>query len=200
MRFSKNSIDKATFTVQFPALSSFEQQEPFFYSLINAGVLTKKAFVFKIRRGSGGSLTLGTVDSAATYTPVTQAAYWSVSGKANNQAISGIIDSGTTLVVAPTSEAKTFFKSLGLKYTTSQGQTTATYNCNSPPSVSFTFGGKTINLGAATAYGTDSSGNCVLSVIGADVGSAGWIVGDPLFQEATITFDVANQRVGFSSA
>lgn len=191
--------DRLAQNLQFPALSSFEQQEPFFYSLINAGVLSQEAFVFKIRNG-GGSLTLGTADSAASYTPVTQAAYWSVNGKANSQSIAGIIDSGTTLIVAPTSEAETFFKSLGLSYTTSQGQTTATYNCNSPPSVSFTFGSKTINLGAATAYGTDNSGNCVLSVIGADVGSAGWIVGDPLFQEATITFDVANQRVGFSSA
>lgn len=179
----------------FPNLASFQQQEPYFYSLLNAGVLDQQAFIFALRT-SGSTLTLGAASDSATYVPVTDASYWSINAKINNQDISGIVDSGTTVIVAPTQEATTFFDSLGLQYFQQDGQYMATYDCNNPPGVSFHFGSKTVTLSDTVSYGT-YNGQCVLSVVGADVGSAGWIMGDSMMQATTVTFDVGNQQVGF---
>lgn len=77
----------------FPSLSSFQQQEPYFYSLVNAGVLDEPSFTMKLHQ-EGSTLTLGASDPAASWTPLTDASYWSVNGKINSQSISGIIDSG----------------------------------------------------------------------------------------------------------
>ncbi|KDN51399.1 acid protease [Tilletiaria anomala UBC 951] len=182
----------------FPSLASFQQRTPLFYSLINAGVLDEHAFIFRLSTGDS-TLTLGQTDSKVNFTPVTHAAYWSISGAINGKSINGIIDSGTTLIVAPTNEAQSLFDSLGLQSSSSSGQLTATYDCSKPPSVIFTFSGASIRLGKYTAYGTDDNGNCVLSIVGADIGSAGWIIGDPLFlSSGEVVFDVANKQVGFA--
>lgn len=72
------------------------------------------------------------------------------------------------------------------------------FDCSNPPSVSFTFGSKTITLSEeTTTFGSLGNNRCVLSVIGSDVGAQGWIIGDSLFQNTVVSFDVANQQVGF---
>lgn len=83
----------------FPSLSSFEQKEPFFFSLIKAGAVDKKAFTMKLRKDGGSSLTLGAADDGAEYVDLSEDSYWSVDAKVNDQDISGIVDSGTTLIV-----------------------------------------------------------------------------------------------------
>ncbi len=70
----------------FPVLASFRNAKPFFYSLIDSGAVKTKAFIFKLR-ATGSTLTLGARDPAATYVPVTQAAYWSVNGQVNGRKI-----------------------------------------------------------------------------------------------------------------
>ena len=75
-------------------------------------------------------------------------------------------------------------------------------SCDSPPTVSFKYNGKTITLSKTVAIyaETNISGVCVLSVVGADVGLNGyWISGDPLFRSSYIEFDRTNNRVGFAT-
>lgn len=84
----------------FPVLSTFQgAQKPWFYALAEAGVLDKKAFVFKLHKSMSSSLTLGATNSDATYSPVTDAAYWSIQGDINNEPIAAIIDSGTSAIM-----------------------------------------------------------------------------------------------------
>lgn len=166
----------------FPALCSFEQKTPFFQSLLKSGNLDQEGFTMKLRKEAGSSMELGTISQSATYVPVTEAAYWTVDGKINDQSISAIIDSGTTLIVAPPTEAKQLYRSLGLQTQESQGSVQATFDCSSPPDVSMTFGSKTINLGDAVSYGKDQSGQCVFAVVGEEIGIDGWVTGDTLFQ------------------
>lgn len=66
--------------------------------------------------------------------------------------------------------------------------------------MSFTFGSKKVELTEeAISHGKDDDGSCVFSVVGEDVGSNGWIIGDPLFLSSeSISFDVEGKRVGFS--
>lgn len=180
----------------FPNLAAFQQQTPYFYSLINAGALDQQAFTFKLR-SSGSSLTLGSKSSSATYVPVTDASYWTVDAQVNGQSTSGIVDSGTTVIVAPVADAKALYSQLGLQSFEQDQQWQAVFDCNSPPSVTFSFGSKSITLGDTVSYGTTNDGQCVFSVIGANIGQDGWTFGDSIFQETVISFDVENQQVGF---
>lgn len=183
----------------FPIISEFLPHEPYFYSLIKAGVLDEQAFIFKLRP-SGSSITLGTKSSAATYVPVTSATYWNVGVEVNGwRDTTGVVDSGTTLIVAPVPDARFLFASLGLKSYEQDQQYMAPYDCDKPPNVTFSFGNgaKNITLKDTIAFGKTNDGQCILSVIGADVGISGWILGDPLFQETDISFDVKNEKVGF---
>lgn len=105
------------------------------------------------------------------------------------------------MLVAPAASAESFFKSLNLKYQESHGFLEATYDCASAPNVNLTFGQKVIRLGKATTIGRVKEGVCLMSVVGVrNLGTEAWILGDPLFNAAGpagITFDVANERVGF---
>lgn len=102
----------------YPALSSFSSpyNVPYFDCFYKAGALNSNVFTFKLRDGSGSSLYLGGVSASNTpvYTSVSQQAYWQVPASVNGQSISSIVDTGTTLIVAPTSAAKTFFSKLGV--------------------------------------------------------------------------------------
>lgn len=79
--------------------------------------------------------------------------------------------SGTTVVVAPPKDAKAFWAQVPGAGVYGQGY--YTYPCNSPPSVSFNFGGQdwkmsesSFDLGKLSA----SSNRCVGSIVGQDVG------------------------------
>jgi hypothetical protein len=96
--------------------------------------------------------------------------------------LTAIIDSGTTLVVGDTSNVAKFWKAAGGKDASSTvGEGFYTYPCNSPPSVSITFGGKKFAISADTlSLGPVSSGSsqCVGGIVGQDLGVDFWIVGD----------------------
>lgn len=85
------------------------------------------------------------------------------------------IDSGTTVIVAPTADAKAFWQKVpgSAPFANSPGY--YTFPCKTPPSVSFTFAGPGQNKAwsiSATDFnlGTASAGspNCVGAVIGQD--------------------------------
>lgn len=182
----------------FPSLSSFQQKKPYFYSLIDAGVLDNKAFVFSLA-DEGSTLTLGATDSSATFVPVTDPSYWTVSASVEGNDIDAVVDTGTTLIVAPPSAAESLYKQLGLQYSSNQGSVQATFDCNNPPSVSFQFGSKKITLGDSVNAGSDGNGQCVFTVVGEDTGMDSWITGDSLIDSTSkVVFDVANQQVGFA--
>ena len=190
----------------FPQLAAFgSNYPPYFYSLKNAGAVSSGVFQFDLRT-SGSSLFLGGTNSAKySSTPVYQSVdsnqgFWQVPASVNSQSIQSIVDTGTTLIVAPTSQAQTLFNQLGLQTFTQDGSTYAYYNCNQTPKVTFKYGSYTKTLSASTAtFGTTNTGQCVLSVVGGDLGLNAWVTGDAWLQNTVAIFDTDRNRVGFAN-
>lgn len=189
-----------------PQLAAFgSKYPPYFYSLKSAGAVSSGKFQFDLRT-SGSTLFLGGTNSAKySTTPVYQSldssqGFWQVPASVNGQSIESIVDTGTTIIVAPTSQAKQLFAKLGLPTFTQDGSTYAYYNCNSPPKITFKYGSYSKSLSAATtSFGTTNNGDCVLSIAGGDVGVNAWVTGDSWLQNTVAIFDTDNNRVGFAN-
>lgn len=189
-----------------PQLSAFgSNYPPYFYSLKQSGAVSSGKFQFDLRT-SGSTLFLGGTNSAKySGTPVYQSidssrGFWQVPASVNGQSIESIVDTGTTIIVAPTSQAKQLFSKLGLPTFTQNGSTYAYYNCNSPPTITFKYGSYSKSLSAATtSFGTTNNGQCVLSIAGGNVGVNGWVTGDSWLQNTVAIFDTDSNRVGFAN-
>ncbi|KAK0542980.1 hypothetical protein OC846_006349 [Tilletia horrida] len=193
--------------MSFPALATFgSSYPPFLDSLHNAGVLS--AFEFSFKLGSSGSdLYLGgynpsDISGSPTWVSVDSSqGFWQVPASATYYgSIESIVDTGTTLIVAPTNDAYDYFYSIGVDARSEQGTIYGAYNCNSPPPVSFSYGGKRVTLDAsAITIGTDTDGACLLSIVGEDTGLNAWISGDAMLRNTLAIFDRTNSRVGFAT-
>ncbi|KAE8203772.1 hypothetical protein A4X06_0g1929 [Tilletia controversa] len=191
----------------FPSLATFgDSYPPFFDSLHNAGVLSSFQFAFKL--GSSGShLYLGGHDpsdiiGAPTWLSVDSAkGFWQVPATADGyKDIESVVDTGTTIIVAPFFAAWGFFRSIGVETRIHDFVLFGAYDCAKPPAVSFTFGGKRIALDKeAMSIGKDDDGACLLSVIGQETGMNAWITGDALLRNTVAIFDRTNRRVGFGT-
>lgn len=73
-------------------------------------------------------------------------------------------------------------------------------NCNSPPKITFNYGGKSIAMSKESSiFAQTTDGQCVLSVVGASVGQDAWITGDSLLVNTYAVFDRAQNAVGFAT-
>ncbi|GAA5935111.1 uncharacterized protein JCM15063_003152 [Sporobolomyces koalae] len=186
-----------------------------FETLTNQANLAANQFSFHLA-SAGSELYLGGLDpskytaGSTKYYPVTNAGYWLLDAKVNVGGqqvakvgkVSAIIDTGTSVIVAPTADAAAFWAQV--PNSGSYGGGYYTYDCASPPSVSFSFGssfaeqwavsGSSWNLGKVSSGST----RCVGAVVGADIGINGWILGDAFLENVYATFDLQAKAVGFS--
>ncbi|CAE6382667.1 unnamed protein product [Rhizoctonia solani] len=185
-------------------------------NLYSQGKISAPTFAFRLAT-SGSELYLGGVDTAKytgsiTYVSLTSQTYWLTTGSSSvgsTIAYSGamIIDSGTTVIVGPTSSVSSWWSKVpgAAACSTSVCGATGYYTflCASPPTVSFTFGGKSFtipssdfNLGTIDNTGT----HCVGAIVGTrGVPDNAWIVGDTLMKQTYTVFDQVNSRVGFAT-
>ncbi|KEI40896.1 uncharacterized protein L969DRAFT_361018 [Mixia osmundae IAM 14324] len=195
----------------FQAISTLNVP-PFFFNLVSEGKTKSPQFSFKLASGGGSELYLGGANSAhysgaIEWHSVQSQSYWVLNSNVyinKTQAASGIyaiIDSGTTVIVAPTADASSFWAQVPDSGVYNNGY--YTFPCDSPPTVSFQFdSGKKWNIKAddlnlgATSPG---SGRCVGAIVGQDVGMNAWIVGDTFMKGVYTTFDASANRVGFST-
>ncbi|CAD6892307.1 unnamed protein product [Tilletia controversa] len=193
--------------MSFPSLATFgHSHPPFFDSLHNAGALSAFQFAFKID-SSGSHLYLGghnpsDITGWPSWVSVdSNGGFWQVPATADGYgSFESIVDTGTTLIVAPVDAARGYFHSIGVETRDYNGSLFGAYNCKKPPTVSFTYGAKKITLGAeAISVGTDDDGSCILSVVGQDTGIDAWITGDALLRNTVAIFDRTNRRVGFAT-
>ncbi|CEH18710.1 acid protease [Ceraceosorus bombacis] len=189
--------------MSFPALSQFgSQYPPFFDSLINQKKVDQSVFTFTLKAGSGSTLFLGGVSGGSpSYSNVdTSNGFWQIPGRVNGISFESIQDTGTTVIVAPNSDAANLCNNVGGSTFTQDGSTYCAYTCSRPPKVSFTFGSFTKALSSATtSFGQTNDGRCVLSVIGGDVGVNAWVTGDSWLQNVRATFNRSTRQVGFTS-
>ncbi|KAM0753709.1 acid protease [Meredithblackwellia eburnea MCA 4105] len=188
---------------------------PFFNTLITQGSSAASQFSFKLA-SSNSELFLGGMNpslykaDSTVWAPVTSQSYWIVDSTAQVSSkkvsalgtFSAIIDTGTSVIVAPTASAAAFWAAVPNSAVYGSGY--YTYECNSPPKLSFTFGGNSqqwtmssdsLNLGKVSA----GSSRCVGSIVGADIGVAAWVMGDTFLENVYSTFDFSTNAVGFST-
>ncbi|KAG9122595.1 Type I transmembrane sorting receptor [Ceratobasidium sp. 392] len=199
----------------FSSISSIGKPT-FIESLHSQGKISAPTFAFRLAT-AGSELYLGGVDAAKytgsiTYVSLTSKTYWLTTGSSSVGSTVGysgamIIDSGTTIIVGPTSSVKTWWSKVpnSAACSTSVCGTTGyyTYLCASPPTVSFTFGGKSFTIPSAD-FNLGTVDNAGTRCVGAIVGTSGvpdnaWIVGDTLMKQTYTVFDETNGRVGFAT-
>ncbi|UZJ56270.1 hypothetical protein CBS101457_005590 [Exobasidium rhododendri] len=185
----------------YPALAQLGQP-PFFDSLISAGVLQESVFTFTLA-DTGSGLFLGGIPSNVTnptYVSVDSSqGFWGVTGSINGTSTAGILDTGTTLIVAPVDTATALFKKLGLTTSTQDGSIYGLYDASSPPTITIEFGGFSQVLSSATTSFGTQNGQEVLSIVGSDVGAEFVIFGDSFLRNVNAVFDRQNNRAGFTS-
>ncbi|TNY22098.1 acid protease, partial [Rhodotorula diobovata] len=193
----------------FPTISNLGEK-PFFQTLWDEGKVDENLFSFVLGDADDGELFLGGLDQSKftgqlAYTPVTQAGYWQVEGKARANGIAlateqMIIDTGTTLILGPPASVAKFFKKVRGARAWKNGYWS--YPCSMNFKAEFEFGGarfaipsKYLNLGL-TELG---SNYCVASIVGQDVGVEAWIVGDAFLRNVYTVFNVGTSSVGFAN-
>ncbi|GAA5965519.1 hypothetical protein JCM8115_005784 [Rhodotorula mucilaginosa] len=194
----------------FEALSNIGEA-PFFQSLVEQGVVAKNVFSFTLGENDEGELYLGGSDSSKysgeiVTTPVIHQGYWMVQGGAlvdgnrTSENANMVIDTGTTLVVAPPAEADKFFAQIPSAKPFQNGY--YSYDCDATFVAQLEFGGvkyaipeKYINLGLAAK----GSSRCVAGIVGQDVGIDAWVVGDVFLRTVMSVYDATAMTVGFAS-
>lgn len=186
-------------------------QNPFFVTAHKQGAVKSNEFSFKLA-SSGSSLYLGGANSSLHSGSIefhnisTSTGLWHLTGGAvvvDSGIVSSnfdtVIDTGTTIMYGPSSAVEKFYEAVpGSKvYNSSEGS--YSYPCNSPPTVGFTWGGKTWAVSSAKYYvhlsvltrvltssffsfnlGTIEGGNCIGALSGQDIGLGNnvWLLGD----------------------
>jgi len=187
---------------------------PVFNNMYEQGLVDQNVFSFYLSRdesaSSGGELILGGTDASyytgdITYVDVTKQGYWQfkmdslvVSGDSTTFCDGGckvIADTGTSLIVGPTSEVRKINKAIGAD--TESGE----IDCDATglPTVTLTINGVDFPL-EGSDYVVDQEGTCFTGFEGADEGTIDWILGDVFLGVYYTVFDFDSNRVGFATA
>jgi len=189
---------------------------PVFQNMWNQGLLDANVFSFYLNRdqssSSGGELILGGSDSSYytgdfTYVDVTVQGYWqftmdslAVSGDSTAFCDGGckaIADTGTSLIIGPTSEVKKINKQIGAN------ENTGLIDCSTSglPTITITLNGVELPL-EGSDYIYEEDGYCYTGFEEGDLSAEGidWILGDVFIGAYYTEFDFANNRVGFATA
>jgi hypothetical protein len=186
--------------------------------LMESGQVQEQVFAFYMGNNAPGELVVGGVDTKHYsgdfhYVPLKLKAYWQIALdglKLNGQAVgstqNAIVDSGTSLLAAPTADAEAIAKELGLKSVLGKEYTV---DCDQKYKITHTLGGKDFDLdetdmilGSMSAM--NGGGNrCLFAMIAMDVPApAGplWILGDTFMRRYYVKFDVGGERIGVATS
>ncbi|KAF7312469.1 Acid protease [Mycena indigotica] len=212
--FSGDPID-GILGLAFPAISNLGQN-PFFYTAENSGNVDSNVFSFYLA-STGSELYLGGTNPSlysgdVEYVPVASSSgFWQATGAkikvGSTTVVSGfqtIIDSGTTIMYGPPAAVKKVFAQVSGSKLFDSTNGFYSYPCNTPPKLSFNYGGKDWTISAANinlGQTTSGSSSCVASLAAQDLGlgSNVWLLGDSFMKNAYTVFDVDQEAVGFAS-
>ena len=174
------------------SLSSQGVQTPV-EALAQRGLISKAITSYKIPRSPddlSGGITFGGLDESkfnpntlVTFQNVNQGGLWggSFTASVNDGSLklsgNAILDTGTTLIIAPPADAEAYHA--GVPGSKSEGQGVYTVPCVTTTAVSFTFGGRAFAVNpddlksGQTSAGSD---DCYSSVLGGGAGGSGeWV-------------------------
>ncbi|EIN09725.1 aspartic peptidase A1 [Punctularia strigosozonata HHB-11173 SS5] len=191
-------------------------------SLAQAGLINDAIVSYKISRlqdeKNDGEVTFGGLDDTkfdantlVTFDNVNTQGFWegamdavTVDGTDTGlQGRTAILDTGTTLVVAPPADAAAVHQLItGAK---SDGQGGFTVPCTTNASVALSFGGQTfainpVDLKFSPVDPTDLSGDCVSGISSGQIGGATeWLVGDVFLKNAYFSTDVTKNQISLAT-
>jgi len=187
-----------------------------------ANGLVKEAITsYKISRladnKNDGEITFGGVDATkfdaktlVTLDNVSQQGFWegdmdAVSVDGTDVGLTGrtaILDTGTTLIIAPAADAAAVHK--GIQGAKSDGQGGFTVPCTTTASVALTFGGTSFaidprDIAVQPVDPTDPTGDCFSGIAAGNVGGAQeWLVGDVFLKNAYFSTDVTKKTLSLA--
>uniref|UniRef100_A0A8C4HH23 pepsin A n=2 Tax=Dicentrarchus labrax TaxID=13489 RepID=A0A8C4HH23_DICLA len=186
---------------------------PVFDNMIKQGLVSQSLFSVYLSSNSeqGSEVVFGGVDSShytgqITWIPLTSATYWQIqmdSVTINGQTVAcsggcqAIIDTGTSLIVGPTSDINNMNSWVGAS-TDQYGE--AMVNCQniqSMPDVTFTLNGHAFTV-PASAYVSQSSYGCSTGFGGS--GQQLWILGDVFIRQYYAIFNAPSQYIGLAKS
>ncbi|KAF8626441.1 hypothetical protein AX15_004875 [Amanita polypyramis BW_CC] len=199
----------------FPAISQL-RHNPFFLTASEQGTVSPSSFAFYLS-SNNSELHLGGPNSGL-FTGSIEAhglsvdrGFWQIGNAHINlngqqavlNGLETIIDTGTSIIVAPPDEAASFYGQVPGSSLFDKTNGLYEFPCNSVPEVSFGWGGRewivtadNFNLGQ-----TDTgSSMCVGAISGQDLGlgSNVWLLGDSFLKNVYTVFDTNAKTVGFA--
>ncbi|XP_036960424.1 pepsin A-like isoform X2 [Acanthopagrus latus] len=187
---------------------------PVFDNMIQQGLVSQPMFSVYLSGNSeqGSEVVFGGTDSnhytgQINWIPLSSATYWQInmdSVTINGQTVAcsggcqAIIDTGTSLIVGPTSDINNMNSWVGAS-TNAYGE--ATVNCQniqSMPDVTFTLNGYAFTV-PASAYVSQSSYGCMTG-FGQGGSQQLWILGDVFIREYYAVFNAQGQSVGLAKS
>jgi len=202
----------------YSAISSEQVPTPF-ETMVSQGVVDSPVFSFYLNTAAdgtaGGELTLGGVNpnhytGDITYVPVTQQQYWNVGldgALVGGQQVSiatnlAAIDTGTTLIVMPTADAKAVNDLVGgTLIPNGDGSYSISCQTDSLPTFSIQFGGQKFDIAPKYYVLSNGDGTCVSGFAGMDMFEMSmWVVGDVFLRPYLSVYDLGQNRVGFAAS
>lgn len=186
-----------------------------FDNLVAQGLVENAQFAFYLGNSAEdkGELVLGGTDpahysGAITWVPLLAATYWEITlsgltidGVSYTSGTKAIVDSGTSILTAPSEVVASIAKQLGGKEIIA-GEYLVPCNYDTFPDFTFLIDGNNYVL-SARDYLLPDGELCLLGMIGMDIPEPTgplWILGDIFMRKYYTVFDSANKRVGFALA
>jgi len=203
---------------------SVDGLEPIFQDAVDQKLVKEAKFAFWLGHEStegelAGEITFGGVDDSKytgeiSYVPVTKKGYWqfnldkiTVDGKEVSKGGSAISDTGTSLILGPSSEIDKLAKGLGGVYDPAEGIYKVDCDAKDLPDVVFTINKKELAvtsksylLPPSVGYKGQKSDKCILGFAGFDGAPIDWILGDSFIREYYTIYDVENAQVGHAKS
>ncbi|RPD62690.1 acid protease [Lentinus tigrinus ALCF2SS1-7] len=197
-----------------PAISNLGH-DPFFFTAVSQETAPQGVFSFKLSQSGSELFIGGTNEDLYTgdieYHDLSSSnGFWqigggsvSVNGKSAASDFDTVIDSGSTIISAPTSAAKAFWSRVSGSKVYDESQGLYSFPCNSVPEVAFSWGGKSwsisaddLNLGQTET----GSSSCVGAIAGGDLGLGDnvWLLGDTFMKNTYTVFSVDDNAIGFA--
>ncbi|KAJ7612329.1 acid protease [Mycena polygramma] len=210
----KDDVIDGILGLAFPAISNLNKN-PVFTNMNAQGAVDANQFGFHLAE-SGSELYLGGTNSELYTGDIefnavdSSGGFWQATGASvkvgSTSAVTGfqtIIDTGTTLAYGPPAAVKKLFAKVSGSKLFDSTNGYYSYPCDSPPKISFNWGGKDWTVSAdALNLGTTESGSsdCVSSIAAQDLGLGTdvWLLGDAFIKNVYAVFDFDQEAVGFA--
>lgn len=189
-----------------------------FENAMKQNVVEQPIFAFYLGDNAPGELTFGGYDSSKfegelVTVPLESATYWEIAldsisagsysstPNEDGSVTTGIVDSGTSLLVGPKRHVAKLAAAVGAKGNFMGQYTIDCATIDSMPDIVFTIAGKEYALPGKTAV-LQAQGSCIFAVMGMDFPAPGpqWILGDVFMRQYYTVFNYLDKTVSFAKA